>query len=51
MGVGFGCVVHITCQHDILENYVVGDHGKVYLSDGEPLDFIGIDDVNLKIDK
>ena len=40
---------HITRQRDVLENYVAGNHGKVYLIDGEPLVVIGISDVNLKL--
>lgn len=27
-------------QHDILENYVVGNYGKIYLADGEPSNII-----------
>ena len=40
---------HTTSQCDVLENYVAGNHGKVYLDDGEPLDIIGMRDVNLKM--
>ena len=36
-------------QRDLLENYVAGNHGKVYLADDEPLDIIGIEDVRLKM--
>ena len=32
-----------------MENYVAGNHGKVYLADGEPLDTIEIGDVRLKM--
>ena len=31
---------------DFLENYIVGNHEKVYLADGEPLDIIGMRDVS-----
>ena len=41
--------LHTTSQCDVLENYVVGNHGKVYLVDGEPLDIIGMGDANLKM--
>ena len=44
-----GASFHTTSQCDLLENYVVGNHGKVYLADGEPLDIIGIGDVRLKM--
>ena len=40
---------HPTSQRDILETYVAGNHGKVYLADGEPLDIIGLGDVHLKM--
>ena len=39
---------HTTTQCDFLENYVVGNQGKVYLANGEPLDIIKIGDVSLK---
>ena len=39
-----------TIEHsDVLENYVVGSHRKVYLADGKPLHIIGIGDVSLKM--
>lgn len=44
-----GMSFHTTSQLDILENHVVGNHGKVYLADGEPLDVIGIGDMNVKL--
>ena len=40
---------HTTSQRDVLENYVAGNHGKVYLANGEPLDIIELGDVNLKM--
>ena len=36
-----GSSFHTTSQSEVLENYVVGNHGKVYLANGEPLDIIG----------
>ena len=44
-----GASFYTTSQHDLLENYVVGNHGKVHLAYGEPLDIIGIGDVKLKV--
>ena len=44
-----GASFHTIAQRDLLENYVVENHGKVYLVDGEPLDIIEIGDVNLKM--
>ena len=44
-----GVSFHTTSQHDVLENYVAGNHRKVYLADGESLDIIGIRDVKLKM--
>ena len=40
---------HTTSQREAMENYVAGNHGKVYLANGEPLDIIGMGDVSLKI--
>uniref|UniRef100_A0A0D3E471 Retrovirus-related Pol polyprotein from transposon TNT 1-94-like beta-barrel domain-containing protein n=1 Tax=Brassica oleracea var. oleracea TaxID=109376 RepID=A0A0D3E471_BRAOL len=36
-------------HHNIMENYVAGNYGKVYLADGLPLDIVGIGDINLKM--
>ena len=44
-----GATFHTTSQCDVLENYVVENHKKVYLANGEPLDIIRIRDVNLKM--
>ena len=39
-----------TMEHcGVMENYIAGDHGKVYLVDGEPIDIVGISDVRLKM--
>jgi hypothetical protein len=35
--------------HEILENYVSGDFGKVYLADGTTLDVVGIGNVRIII--
>ena len=34
-----------------MENYVVGNHGKVNLADGEPLYVVGVANVKLKMTK
>ena len=44
-----GASFHTTSQRDLLENYVAGNHGKVYMANGEPLDVIGIRDARLKM--
>ena len=44
-----GASFHTTEHYDVLENYVVGSHDKVYLVDGEPLDIIRMGDVSLKM--
>ena len=44
-----GASFHITAHRDVLENYVAGNYGKVYLADGEPLDIVGMGDIRLKI--
>ena len=43
-----GASFHTIAHHKIMENYVVGNHGKVYLADGEPLNIVGVGDVRLK---
>jgi hypothetical protein len=32
----------------MMQNYVAGDHGVVYLGDGQPMDIVGIGDVQIK---
>jgi hypothetical protein len=32
----------------MMQNYVAGDHGVVYLADGQPMDIVGIRDVQIK---
>jgi len=33
----------------MMQNYVAGDHSLVYLADGQPMDIVGIGDVQIKI--
>ncbi|KAB5561215.1 hypothetical protein DKX38_006172 [Salix brachista] len=44
-----GASFHTTPHQNILQNYVAGDYGVVYLADGEPLRIIGIGDVEIKL--
>jgi hypothetical protein len=44
-----GASFHTTTIHEILENYVSGDFGKVYLADGTALDVVGIGHVQIRI--
>lgn len=43
LGASFHTIPHI----EIMQNYVVGDFGKVYLVDGEALDVIRVGDVQI----
>nr|TKR75318.1 hypothetical protein D5086_0000286420 [Populus alba] len=43
-----GASFHCTPHHEMLQNYVGGDHGVVYLADGKPLNIVGIGDVQIK---
>lgn len=38
---------HTTPHREIIQNYVVGDFGKVYLADGSALDVVGMGDVRI----
>ena len=38
---------HTTPHREIIQNYVEGDFGKVYLADGEALDVVGMGDVRI----
>uniref|UniRef100_A0A7N2LJ68 Retrovirus-related Pol polyprotein from transposon TNT 1-94 n=1 Tax=Quercus lobata TaxID=97700 RepID=A0A7N2LJ68_QUELO len=38
---GRGASFHITPHREIIQNYVAGDFGKVYLADGSALDVVG----------
>ncbi|KAL6526903.1 hypothetical protein OROGR_015993 [Orobanche gracilis] len=40
---------HVTQQREILENYVSGDFGKVYLINGDSMDVVGKGDVRIKL--
>ena len=44
-----GASFHTTPHQNILQNYVAGDYGVVYLADGEPLRIIGVGDVEIKL--
>ena len=43
LGVSF----HTTPHREIIQNYVVGNFGKVYLADGSALDVVGMGDVRI----
>ena len=43
-----GTSLHITSHKEIMTNYVDNDFGKVYLTNGQSLDVIGIGDVSIK---
>ena len=40
-----GASFHTTPHREIIQNYVAGDFGKVYLADGSALDVVGLGDV------
>ena len=40
-----GASFHTTPHQEIIQNYVVGNFGKVYLADGSALDVVGMGDV------
>ena len=42
-----GVSFHTTPHQEIIQNYVEGDFGKVYLDDGEALDVVGMRDVRI----
>jgi hypothetical protein len=44
-----GASFHTTAIREILENYIVGNFGKVYLADGTALDIVGIGDVRIRV--
>jgi hypothetical protein len=43
-----GASFHYTPHHEMMQNYVAGDHDVVYLADGQPMDIVGIGDVQIK---
>ena len=42
-----GASFHTTPYREIIQNYVTGDFGNVYLADGSALDVVGIGDVRI----
>ena len=38
---------HTTPHREIIQNYVAGDFGKMYLADGTALDVVGMRDVQI----
>ena len=42
-----GASFHTAPHREIIQNYVVGDFGKVYLVDGSALDVVGMGDVRI----
>ncbi|RVW40727.1 Retrovirus-related Pol polyprotein from transposon TNT 1-94 [Vitis vinifera] len=40
---------HTIPHREIIQNYVVGDFGKVYLADGSALDVVGLGDVRISL--
>ncbi|RVX04667.1 Retrovirus-related Pol polyprotein from transposon TNT 1-94 [Vitis vinifera] len=44
-----GASFHTTSHREIIQNYVVGDFGKVYLADGSALDVVGLGDVRISL--
>ena len=47
MSFGFRSFVSYTPHREIIQNYVAGDFGKVYLADGSALDVVGMGDVRI----
>jgi len=42
---------HTTAIREVLENYVAGDFGKVYLANESALDIVGMGDVCIRVHK
>ena len=42
-----GASFHTTPHREIIQNYAVGDFGKVFLADGSALDVVGMGDVQI----
>jgi hypothetical protein len=40
---------HTTTIYEILEDYVAGEFGKVYLADGSMLDIVGMGNVLIRV--
>ena len=43
-----GASFHCTPHHEMMQNYIAGDHGVIYLADGQPMDIVGIKDMQIK---
>ncbi|RVW18807.1 Retrovirus-related Pol polyprotein from transposon TNT 1-94 [Vitis vinifera] len=44
-----GASFHTTPHREIIQNYIAGDFGKVYLADGSALDVVGLGDVRISL--
>ncbi|RVW20652.1 Retrovirus-related Pol polyprotein from transposon TNT 1-94 [Vitis vinifera] len=44
-----GASFHTTPHREIIQNYVAGDFGKMYLADGSALDVVGLGDVRISL--
>jgi hypothetical protein len=44
-----GASFHTTSIREVLENYVAGDFGKVYLTNGTALDVVGLGNVRIRV--
>uniref|UniRef100_A0A2N9GIS0 Retrovirus-related Pol polyprotein from transposon TNT 1-94 n=1 Tax=Fagus sylvatica TaxID=28930 RepID=A0A2N9GIS0_FAGSY len=44
-----GASFHTTAHREIIQNYVAGDFGKVYLADDKALDVVGMGDVRITL--
>ena len=44
-----GASFHTTAHREIIQNYVAGDFGKVYLADDEALDVVGMGDIRITL--
>ncbi|KAL6340105.1 hypothetical protein AAG906_038940 [Vitis piasezkii] len=44
-----GASFHTTPHREIIQNYIAGDFGKVYLADGLALDVVGLGDVRISL--
>jgi len=45
----FGASFHTTSHREIIENYVSGDFGKVYLADGKALEIVGMGEIRIRL--
>lgn len=44
-----GASFHTSSHREIMQNYVAGDFGKVYLADGEALNVVGMGDIDIAL--